>query len=103
MFSSSFVRQILCYGRRIPQLEMQMRILQTSKNQVASVLHEYIYDREIAVSAVGQCFRANLSLSHFTIILTPVLSSLSGPLKGFSNNALPDYARLQANMRSLKK
>ena len=47
-------RQMLCYGRRIPQLEMQMRILNTSRMEVASVLHEYLYDREIAVSGVGQ-------------------------------------------------
>lgn len=48
-------RQMLCYGRRIPQDEIQRRILNVHKSAIADTVDRYVYDREIAIAGVGEC------------------------------------------------
>ena len=47
-------RQMLCYGRRIPTEELQRRIMNTTRQDVIRTMHEYIYDREVALAGVGK-------------------------------------------------
>lgn len=46
-------RQMLCYGRRIPLAELDQRIEMVDARAVMEVCNKYIYDRCLAVSAVG--------------------------------------------------
>merc|ERR1719515_18092 len=46
-------RQMLCYGRRIPQHELEARIDAVDAQLVKDTCYKYIYDRCPAVAAVG--------------------------------------------------
>merc|ERR1719357_1987405 len=46
-------RQMLCYGRRIPQHELEARIDAVDAEAVRAVLFKYVYDRCPVVAAVG--------------------------------------------------
>jgi len=46
-------RQMLCYGRRIPQHELEARIEAVDAQLVKDTCYKYIYDRCPAVAAVG--------------------------------------------------
>lgn len=46
-------RQMLCYGRRIPQHELEARIDAVDASLVKSVCYEYIYDKCPVIAAVG--------------------------------------------------
>jgi len=46
-------RQMLCYGRRIPQHELEARIDAVDAAQVRDTCYKYIYDRCPVVAAVG--------------------------------------------------
>jgi len=46
-------RQMLCYGRRIPQHELEARIDAVNAEQVRATCYKYIYDRCPVVAAVG--------------------------------------------------
>jgi len=46
-------RQMLCYGRRVPQHELEARIDAVDANEVKRVCYEYIYDRCPVIAAVG--------------------------------------------------
>jgi len=46
-------RQMLCYGRRIPQHELEARIDAVDATLVKDTCYKYIYDRCPAVAAVG--------------------------------------------------
>lgn len=46
-------RQMLCYGRRIPQHELEARIDAVDANLVKATCFKYIYDRCPAIAAVG--------------------------------------------------
>jgi len=46
-------RQMLCYGRRIPQHELEARIDAVDAKQVRDTCYKYIYDRCPVVAAVG--------------------------------------------------
>merc|ERR1712108_13813 len=46
-------RQMLCYGRRIPQHELEARIDAVNAEAVRAVLFKYVYDRCPVVAAVG--------------------------------------------------
>jgi len=46
-------RQMLCYGRRMPQHELEARIDAVDAQMVKDVCYKYIYDRCPAVAAVG--------------------------------------------------
>jgi len=46
-------RQMLCYGRRMPQHELEARINAVGANVVKDTCFKYIYDRCPAVAAVG--------------------------------------------------
>merc|ERR1712008_180980 len=46
-------RQMLCYGRRMPQHELEARIDAVDAALVQDTCYKYIYDRCPAVAAVG--------------------------------------------------
>jgi len=46
-------RQMLCYGRRIPQHELEARIDAVDAQLVTDTCNKYIYDRCPAIAAVG--------------------------------------------------
>jgi len=48
-------RQMLCYDRRVPFHELEARIASIDAAQVREVCMHYIYDRCLAVAAVGPC------------------------------------------------
>lgn len=45
---------MLCYGRRIPLHELDARIEAITADTVRNVLVKYIYDKPLAVAAVGE-------------------------------------------------
>merc|ERR1712234_77601 len=53
VFNISHEWMILCYGRRIPQNEMEARIDAVDAQLVRDTCFKYIYDRCPAVAAVG--------------------------------------------------
>eukprot|EP01066_Platyproteum_vivax_P015956 Platyproteum_vivax@DN6976_c0_g1_i2.p1 len=48
-------RQILVYGRRMPMAELIARIDAIDAEEIKRVAWKYIYDAEIAVTAIGPC------------------------------------------------
>lgn len=46
-------RQMLCYGRRIPQVELEQRIDAVNASLVRDIAYKYIYDKCPAVAAIG--------------------------------------------------
>ncbi len=46
-------RQMLCYGRRVPQHELEARIEAVDADLVRQVCYDYIYDKCPVIAAVG--------------------------------------------------
>merc|ERR1712151_1023585 len=46
-------RQLLVYGRRIPIMELSLRIDSITVSDVRRVAMQYLYDKDIAVTALG--------------------------------------------------
>lgn len=46
-------RQMLCYGRRIPQAELEARIDAVDANLVKDVCYKYVYDKCPVIAAIG--------------------------------------------------
>eukprot|EP00899_Mesostigma_viride_P025916 jgi/Mesvir1/6509/Mv16778-RA.1 len=49
-------RQLLTYGRRIPKAEMAARIDAVDADTVKRVASRFIYDKELAIAAMGECY-----------------------------------------------
>ena len=67
---------MLCYGRRVPLIEMQRRIGQLTAEDVRNVCSKYIMDKDVACAGVGKfviCYMVSRGMGFLDGVLVTMI------------------------------